>query len=117
MSFSRWLRSNSEHYLLIAAQDRIARQHGALLAKLVKWYTPAETLAMATGTNAQLLALSGKRNPYPGKLGVVEEGAFADVLLVDGNPIADITLIQNPDRNFVVIMKNGKIYKNTLPTE
>ena len=29
MSFSRWLRSNSEHYLLIAAQERVARQHGA----------------------------------------------------------------------------------------
>ena len=95
----------------------LARQHGALLAKLVKWFTPAETLAMATGTNAQLLALSGKRNPYPGKLGVVEEGALADILLVDGNPIADITLIQNPDRHFVVIMKDGKIYKNTLPSE
>jgi imidazolonepropionase-like amidohydrolase len=69
---------------------------------------------MATGTNAQLLAMSGKRNPYPGKLGVVEEGALADLLLVDGNPIADIKLITDPARNFVLIMKDGKIYKNTL---
>jgi imidazolonepropionase-like amidohydrolase len=85
-----------------------------LLAKLVRWYTPAETLAMATGTNAQLLALSGKRNPYQGKLGVVEQGALADLLLVDGDPIANIKLIEDPAKNFVVIMKDGKIYKNTL---
>ncbi len=41
---------------------------------------------MATSTNAELLAMCGKRNPYPGKLGVVEEGRLADLLLVDGNP-------------------------------
>jgi imidazolonepropionase-like amidohydrolase len=92
----------------------LTRQHGALLAKLTTWFTPAETLAMATGTNAQLLALSGKRNPYQGKLGVVEEGAFADLLLVDGNPLENIALITDPDRNFLVIMKDGAIYKNTM---
>jgi len=92
----------------------LARQQGALLAKLVNWYTPAEALIMATGTNAQLLAMSGKRSPYAGKLGVVEEGALADLLVVDGDPIADIKLITDPARNFVLIMKDGKIYKNTL---
>jgi imidazolonepropionase-like amidohydrolase len=93
----------------------LAQQQGALLAKLARWYTPAEALIMATGTNAQLLAMSGRRNPYPGKLGVIEEGAFADVLLVDGNPLADLTIIAEPTKNFVVIMKDGKIYRNTLP--
>ena len=93
----------------------LAKQQGALLAKLVKWYTPAQALVMATGTNAQLLAISGKRSPYPGKLGVVEEGALADLLLVDDNPIADIKLVADPAKNFVLIMKDGKIYKNTLP--
>jgi imidazolonepropionase-like amidohydrolase len=93
----------------------LAPRHGELLTKLVRWYSPAEALAMATGTNAQLLALSGKRNPYPGKLGVVEEGALADLLLVDGNPIEDIKLIEDPGKNFVLIMKDGRIYKNTLP--
>jgi imidazolonepropionase-like amidohydrolase len=92
----------------------LARQQGALLAKIATWFTPAETLAQATGTNAQLLALSGKRNPYPGKLGVVEEGALADLLLVDGNPLENIALVADPARNFQVIMKDGKIYKNTL---
>ena len=69
---------------------------------------------MATSTNAELLALSGLRNPYPGKLGVVEEGAFADLLLVQGDPLADLNLAADPDKNFVVIMKDGKIYKNTV---
>lgn len=92
----------------------LAQRQGAILASLVRWYTPAEALAMATGTNAELLALSGKRNPYPGKLGVVEEGALADLLLVDGNPIENIRLIEDPARNFLVIMKDGKIYKNLV---
>jgi imidazolonepropionase-like amidohydrolase len=69
---------------------------------------------MATSTNAELLALSGPRNPYPGKLGVVEEGALADLLLVDGNPIQDIHLLEDPTRNLRVIMKDGKIFKNLL---
>ena len=86
-----------------------------MLASLVRWNTPAEALVMATGTNAQLLAMSGKRNPYPRKLGVVEEGALADLLLVDGNPIADIKLVADPAKNFVLIMKDGKVYKNTVP--
>jgi imidazolonepropionase-like amidohydrolase len=90
----------------------LAQQQGAILASLVRWYTPAEALVMATGTNAQLLAMSGKRSPYAGKLGVVEEGALADLLLVDGNPIADIKLVADPAKNFLVIMKDGKIYKN-----
>ena len=92
----------------------LAQQQGAILASLVRWYTPAEALVMATGTNAELLALSGKRNPYPGKLGVIEEGALADLLLVDGNPLDKIDLIADPANNFKIIMKNGVIYKNTL---
>jgi imidazolonepropionase-like amidohydrolase len=98
----------------ILFSPRLAPRHGELLAKLVRWYTPAETLVMATGTNAQLLAMSGKRNPYPGRLGVVEEGALADLLLVDGDPIANIKLIEDPVKNLLVIMKDGRIYKNTL---
>ena len=92
----------------------LAARQGAQLAKLTRWYTPAEVLKMATMDNAELLALSGPRNPYPGKLGVVEEGALADLLLVDGDPIANINLIEDPAQNFVVIMKDGKIYKNML---
>jgi imidazolonepropionase-like amidohydrolase len=92
----------------------LAQRHGELLAKLVRWYSPAEVLVMATSANAQLLALSGKRNPYPGKLGVVEEGALADLLLIEGDPISNIRLIEDPEKNLLVIMKDGRIYKNAL---
>ena len=86
-----------------------------MLFRSVRWYTPAEALKMATADNGELMALSGFINPYPGKLGVVEEGALADLLLVDGNPLENIKLVEDPDRNFLMIMKNGIIYKDTLP--
>ena len=98
----------------IIFSEPLARMQGALLAKMVKWYTPAETLAMATSVNAQLLTLSGKRNPYPGRLGVVQEGALADLLLIDGDPLSNIALIADPEKNLLVIMKDGKVYKNIL---
>jgi imidazolonepropionase-like amidohydrolase len=91
-----------------------ATTQGAQLAKMVRWYTPAEVLRMATAGNAELLALSGLRSPYEGRLGVVEPGALADLLLVDGDPIADIGLIADPAKNFVVIMKDGRIYRNDI---
>jgi imidazolonepropionase-like amidohydrolase len=93
---------------------RLATRQGARLAKMVRWYTPGEVLKMATGDNAQLLALSGPRNPYPGRLGVVEEGALADLLLVNGDPVANIRLLEDAARNLLVIMKDGKVYKNLL---
>ena len=101
----------------ILFSEPLARMQGALLAKMVKWYTPAETLAMATSINAQLLTLSGKRNPYPGRLGVVQEGALADLLLIDGDPLSNIALIADPEKNLLVIMKDGKVYKNLIRTD
>ena len=92
--------------------DKAAARQGAQLTKLTRWYKPAEILKMATGDNGQLLALSGLRSPYEGKLGVVQEGALADLLLVDGDPIADIALIEDPAKNFLVIMKDGQLNKN-----
>ena len=82
--------------------------------------------AISNTTAGELAALTGKNNPYPGKLGVIEEGALADILIVDGNPLEDITVIgANPKyfdaeprgqgiETIRVIMKDGKIYKNTL---
>lgn len=99
--------------ILFSAEAALTQ--GASLAKMTRWYTPAEALKMATADNAQLLALSGLRSPYSGRLGVVEEGALADLLLVDGNPLQDINLVADPAKNFLVIMKDGKVYKNTLP--
>lgn len=93
----------------------LAERQGAFLAKLQRWYTPYEVLKMATSTNAELLALSGPRHPYQqGDLGVIAEGAYADLILVDGNPLEDIDLIADPHKNFDLIMKNGVIYKNEM---
>lgn len=89
-------------------------KQGRFLAKLSKWFTPYEALKMATHDNGQMLKLSGPRDPYPGELGVLKEGAWADMILVDGNPLDHLDLVADPEKNFVVIMKDGKVYKNTL---
>ena len=69
---------------------------------------------MATAINGELLALSGPRNPYPGKLGVIEDGAHADLLVVDGDPLQNIELLAAPETSLKLIMKGGVIYKDTL---
>ncbi|WP_413531927.1 amidohydrolase family protein [Empedobacter brevis] len=92
-------------------------EQNSYILRLQKWFTNAEILKMVTKDNAQLLQLSGLRNPYPGKLGVIEEQALADLILVDGNPLKDLSLIANPDKNFLVIIKDGQIYKNTIKTK
>ncbi|SHJ94861.1 Imidazolonepropionase [Rubritalea squalenifaciens DSM 18772] len=93
----------------------LAKRQGAQLAKLKKWFTPFEALKMATYDNAQLLKLSGKLTPYPlGPLGVIEEGAYADMILVHGNPLENLDLVSDPDKNFDLIMKDGVIYKYTV---
>ncbi len=86
-----------------------------------------EVLKQMTSIAGEMLALSGPRNPYKeGKLGVIEEGAYADIILVDGNPLEDITVIGGntawfdadpewtPIDTIDVIMKDGIIYKYTL---
>ncbi|APX34870.1 hydrolase [Brachybacterium sp. P6-10-X1] len=88
---------------------RLATRQGAQLAKLTRWYTPAQALQQATFRNAELLRLCGRRNPYPGALGVVEEGALADLVLVDGDPLEDISLLARPDEAFAMIMKDGRV--------
>mgnify|MGYP003106996289 CR=1 FL=1 len=84
------------------------------ILKLRQWFSNFEILKMVTHDNAELLALSGARNPYPGKLGVIEEDAWADLILVDGDVLKDITLLGNPEKNFIMIMKGGEIYKNRV---
>ena len=94
---------------------KLAAKQGKFLAKLKKWYTPYEALKMATSGNAELLAFSGPRNPYQaGPVGVVKKGAYADLILVDGTPLENLDLVADPGKNFAVIMKDGKIYKNTI---
>jgi imidazolonepropionase-like amidohydrolase len=92
----------------------LATKQGEQLTKMVKWFSPAEVLKMATHDNAELLSLSGSRSPYSGKLGVVEEGALADLLLVDGDVLENIDLLNDPEKNLLVIMKDGKIFKHVM---
>ncbi len=85
-----------------------------------------EALKAMTSNGGKIAMLTGRSNPYPHKLGVIEEGAYADILLVDGNPLEDITVIGGNKEWFTapprergiktirIIMKDGKIYKNTL---
>lgn len=87
------------------------KEQNKLILVLKEWFTPHEILKLVTYDNAQLLALSGPRSPYQGRLGVVEEGALADLLVIDGDPLTDINLIGDPGKNFSVIIKNGVIYK------
>jgi imidazolonepropionase-like amidohydrolase len=96
----------------IMFDPKTADNQSSDILKLVKWFTPAQALKMLTHDNAQLIALCGKRNPYPGKLGVVEKGALADLLLVDGDPTADLSLLATPEKSLLTIMKNGVLYKN-----
>lgn len=80
-----------------------------------KWYTPVEILKQATSGNAEIFALSGQLNPYPGgALGVIKEGAYADLLLYDKNPLEDIQVIVDYPAHLKLIMKDGKVYKNEL---
>ena len=86
-----------------------------------------EALKAMTSTGGELAALTGENNPYNGRIGVIEKGALADVILVDGNPLEDITAIggnsewldappRGPEVDSIhLIMKDGVIYKNTLP--
>ena len=93
----------------------LAAKQGKFLAKMQKWYTPYEVLKMATHDNAELVEMCGPRNPYQeGELGVIKEGAYADLIIVDGNPLQNLDLVADPENNFKVIMKDGKVYKNTL---
>ncbi len=86
-----------------------------MLTRLTKIYSNAEVLKIATSGNGELVALSGARDPYrEAKLGVLQEGAWADMLLVEGDPTQDIDVLRDYERNFAVIIKGGKVHKNTL---
>lgn len=78
-----------------------------------QWFEPIEILRQVTSLGGELMALSGPRNPY-GKLGVIEVGAVADILVVEGNPLEDISVMTQPRDNFKVILQGGSVYKNEL---
>ncbi len=78
-------------------------------------FSPYEALKHATSNAAVVLSWSGELNPFKeGPLGIIEPGAYADLLIVEGNPLKDLTVLRDYRKNLKVIMKDGKIYKNTL---
>ncbi|WP_329030547.1 metal-dependent hydrolase family protein [Streptomyces sp. NBC_01423] len=98
---------------IISAPDTLAKINDEFVHR-TKWFSPAEILRQATGNNGKMLALAGPRNPYPGALGVIEPGALADVLLIDGDPLEDPSILTDPERNLLVILKDGQVVKNLL---
>ena len=80
-----------------------------------KYFTPLEMLKQATSYNAELLRLSNSRDPYrAAPLGVIEEGAWADMLIYDGSPLESIDFVTKPEEHLKLIVKGGKVYKNEL---
>jgi len=91
-----------------------SRSQGRQLAKLTRFMSPLETLRMATGNAGELLAMSGPRDPYAGRLGVIAEGAHADILVWDGDPETDLDFLDDPTANLRLVMKGGRVFKETL---
>lgn len=80
--------------------------------------TPFQIMKMGTSNAAEVLSWSGGMNPYKyGSLGVIQKGAYADLVLVDGNPLENIDVLNDYSEKFQLIMKDGKIHKNTLNGE
>lgn len=96
-------------------EPQAASRQSEMAARLGEHYTNAEALKMLTSGNAELFEMAGERNTYrAGRLGVIAEGAWADMILVDGDPMTDISVIGDPQNHFVLIMKDGRIVKNVL---
>jgi len=91
-----------------------AATQGRQLAKLTRFMPPLEALRMATGAAGDLLAMSGERASYDGRLGVIEEGALADLLVVEGDPETELDLLGSPEQSLALIVKDGKIVKEAL---
>jgi len=89
------------------------KQQLADLTLRKQWYTSPEIMIQATGNGGELIGLTGQRNPY-GKVGVIEEGAMADILIYSKNPLEDVSIVEDYENNLKVIIKDGKTYKNTL---
>ena len=87
---------------------------GRQLAKFARFMSPLEALRCATGVAGQLLGMSGERAPYDGRLGVIAEGALADLLVVNGDPEAGLDWLDTPAESLAMIMKGGRIHKDIL---
>ena len=78
-----------------------------------KYFSAAEVLRQATSESAEIIRHCGPLNPY-GKFGEIQEGWLADLLILNGDPLKKIQLLENPEKNIALIMKGGEIFKNQL---
>jgi len=110
---------------VLASRDNYKRQRAHEIYLFAKHFGNFEMLKAATSSAGELLSLTKQTTYHAGKMGVVEKGAYADLLLVDGNPLEDISVIggnelwlkapvPKPIDTINIIMKDGVIYKNTL---
>lgn len=79
-----------------------------------QFFSSLDILRQATSNGGQALRMSGKLYPYPGDLGVIKNGAMADVLIVKDNPLDDVTILSDYEEQLLFIMKDGKTYKNII---
>jgi imidazolonepropionase-like amidohydrolase len=99
---------------LLFEPESVARQ-SEMMARLGEYVSNVDALKMVTSGNAELLRLAGERDPYKSaRLGEITVGAWADLLLVNGDPTADLAVLADPDKGLAVIVKDGAIVKNTL---
>lgn len=97
---------------LLFAPDAGDRQ-SRMFTRLDRYMSPVDALRVGTSGNAALLGMAGNRDPYgEAELGVVRPGAWADLLVVEGDPTQDLSLLADPGRNLSVIVKDGKVYRN-----
>lgn len=135
-SFEKWIKvreaasnlleviKNNPELKIVVASDHIpqwnnGRSYDDKALREFEYFSKAignfRTLVAFTSAAGEVNAMTGKMNPYPkGPLGVIKPGAYADLLIVDGNPLENIEVMMDADKNFKLIMKDGLIYKNTL---
>ena len=119
--FQEMIRLAKKHKLKIAFGSDVFLSREAYKLQAMEWlaraeiFSAGEIMRQATSVGAELIELSGPRNRYrEGPLGVIRPGAYADLVLIDGEPLDDVSVLADPEKNLRMIMKDGVIYKNTL---
>jgi imidazolonepropionase-like amidohydrolase len=97
--------------LIFSKKGRLLELRELVLRK--KYFSSPDIMIQATGNGGKIMGMSGKRNPY-GKLGVIEKGAMADILIYSGNPLEDVAVVNDPETNLKLIIKDGDVFKNEL---
>lgn len=95
-----------EAQLQLVPQDLVIRK---------RWFSNLEILRQNTSNAGRWLAKSGTKNPYrEGPLGVIEVGAYADMIVVEGDPLADVAVLADYENSIKVVIKDGQIFQNKL---